>query len=419
MARVTISNTCKQFLKNKINIRAYASDDPAKFPGIKSTYTEKLEFATPSPPIPIYRVMDTAGKIVNPQTNDVTLDTELIIKMYKHMTLLNQMDNVLLDSQRQGRIAFYMTNWGEEAAQVGSAAAIDLNDLVFAQYREVGMLLWRGFTPQRIMDQCYGNMNDCMKGRMMPLHYGSKDTNVVTISSPLCTQVPQASGAGYVAKGKNKIVMCYLGDGAASEGDFHAALNFAATLECPVIFFVRNNGYAISTPSCDQYRGDGIGGRGSGYGMNTLRVDGNDIFAVYYATKKAKAYCLKESKPVLLEAVSYRVGDHSTSDDSSGYRPKEEINWWKEHNWPITRLKKYMENKGIWDEEKQKAWLKACKDTVMAAMTKGEKTLKLNWKEMLLDVYKDMPISISRQMKELNTHVTKYKEHYPVAKHAA
>lgn len=149
------------------------------------------------------------------------------------------MDNILYESQRQGRISFYMTNYGEEACQIGSAAAMDSDDLVFAQYREAGVLLYRGFLLQQFMDQCYGNEDDNGKGKQMPVHYGSKKLNFATISSPLTTQLPQAVGAAYAFKrAKNgKCIITYFGDGAASEGDAHAAFNFATTLNCPILFF--------------------------------------------------------------------------------------------------------------------------------------------------------------------------------------
>ena len=176
------------------------------------------------------------------------------------------------------------------------------------------------------MNQCYSNELDLGKGRQMPVHYGSKELNFQTISSPLCTQLPQASGAAYALKraGKDACVICYFGEGAASEGDFHAALNIAATTDSPVIFFCRNNGYAISTPAKEQYRGDGIGkvilllsfffnitvlfsaSRGHGYGMHTIRVDGNDVLAVYNATKLARETAIKGHRPVLIEALTYR-----------------------------------------------------------------------------------------------------------------
>lgn len=136
---------------------------------------------------------------------------------------------------------------------VGSAAALSDEDMVFAQYREHGVLLWRGFGIQEAVDQCFSNVGDKGKGRQMPIHYGSRRLHFQTISSPLGTQIPQAVGAAYAFKVQQKdaVAICYFGEGAASEGDFHAALNFSATLDVPVLFFCRNNGYAISTPSSE------------------------------------------------------------------------------------------------------------------------------------------------------------------------
>lgn len=214
-------------------------------------------------------------------------------------------------SERKGK--FLTTPPNSCSIHFGSALALDLNDVIFGQYREAGVLMHRGYTVQNMVDQCYSNKNDGGKGRQMPVHYGcallilflwkrSKELNFQTISSPLATQIPQATGAAYALKvkgctsltftnnaGLKSVVVCYFGDGAASEGDFHAALNFASTLSAPVIFFCRNNKWAISTPSREQYRGDGIAGRGIAYGIDTIRVDGNDFFAVYNATRQAKA----------------------------------------------------------------------------------------------------------------------------------
>lgn len=287
------------------NARNFSSQP--NFPGARTSWTEKLEFLRPDQPtpIPVYRVMDRLGNVIIP-SEDPNLKPEILIKMYKDMTLLNVMDKILYESQRQGRISFYMTNYGEEGSHIGSAAALEDNDLVYGQYREAGVLVWRGFSLKQFMSQCYGNIDDVGKGRQMPVHYGSKDLNFVTISSPLSTQMPQAVGAAYALKGKNRAVICYFGEGAASEGDAHAAFNFAATMECPVLMFCRNNGFAISTPTKDQYRGDGIAARGAGYGMTTVRVDGNDVFAVYNVTKRAREFAVKENKPVLIEALTYR-----------------------------------------------------------------------------------------------------------------
>ena len=254
--------------------------------------------------------MDAEGNVLD-QTQDPKLSKDTIHKCFRNMVTLNALDKILYESQRQGRISFYMTNFGEEASHAGSACALTQEDLVYAQYREAGVLLWRGFTIAQFIDQCYGNIDDEGKGKQMPVHYGSRQLNFVTISSPLATQIPQAVGSAYVfkrEKNNERCVVVYFGDGAASEGDTHAAMNFAATLECPVIFFCRNNGYAISTPVHEQYRGDGIASRGTGYGMAALRVDGTDLLAVYNGTKAAREYCLKNNKPIILEAMQYRLG---------------------------------------------------------------------------------------------------------------
>ena len=195
----------------------------------------------------------------------------------------------------------------------------------------------------------------------MPIHYGSRDMNIVTVSSPLCTQVPQASGAGYNfrIRGDDRIAVTYFGEGAASEGDFHSALNFAATLRSQTLFYCRNNMYAISTPIDDQYAGDGIVVRGVAYGMPSIRVDGNDLIAIYHATKKARELILKEKRPVLIEAISYRVGDHSTSDFSQRYRDEEEMKKWEEllskFSSPIQRMERYLTKRGLLTEERTKA----------------------------------------------------------------
>jgi 2-oxoisovalerate dehydrogenase E1 component alpha subunit len=166
--------------------------------------------------------------------------------------------------------------------------------------------------------------------------------------------------------------VCYFGEGAASEGDFHAALNFASTKECPVLFFCRNNGFAISTPVLDQFRGDGIASRGAGYGIPVMRVDGNDFLAVHVATREARKFILEHKRPVLIEAMSYRQGHHSTSDDSTRYREVAEIKHWKEANDPIDRTKEYLMSRG-WISEEQDQHLRDNERTnVLAALQKAE-----------------------------------------------
>lgn len=284
-----------------------------RFPGAKAPFTLEPTMALPEhiEPVPIYRVMNREGTI-EVASQDPKFSEEFTRKMFRDMVLLNTMDKILYESQRQGRISFYMTNFGEEASHIGSAAALHESDIIYGQYREAGVLVWRGFTISQFIDQCYGNCEDEGKGKQMPVHYGSKKLNFVTISSTLATQIPQAVGAAYALKRQpdnKRVVTVYFGEGAASEGDTHAAFNFAATLSCPVLFFCRNNGFAISTPSSEQYRGDGIAGRAAGYGMATIRVDGTDLFAVYNATKAAKEYALKNNKPVIIGEKTYSLDE--------------------------------------------------------------------------------------------------------------
>ena len=315
--------------------------------------------------------------------------------------------------QRQGRISFYMQNAGEEAAQIGSAAALDDEDMIFSQYREVGVLLYRGFTVQQCADQCFANIDDKGKGRQMPVHYGSKELHFQTISSPLATQIPQAVGAAYALKlsKKKNISIVYFGDGAASEGDFHAGMNFAATRECPIIFFCRNNGYAISTPIEDQFRGDGIASRAAGYGMHSIRVDGNDLYAVYQATAEARRIALEQNRPVLIEAMTYRKGHHSTSDDSTRYRSIDEIKSWEEYD-PLKRFRTYMEDHGQWNSQLEQQSRDEERAAVLLALETAEKKPMPGLENLFEDVYKEMPSHIQKQMNELKNHVEQHKDHY-------
>lgn len=303
-----------------------------------------------------YRVLDEQGRLQ--AKLDESLDASAQVTMYKNMVRLNIMDKILYDSQRQGRISFYMTSFGEEAIAVGSAAGLASQDLIFAQYREAGALLQRGLSMRSMLAQCFGNKHDFgTKGRQMPIHYGSAQLNYTTVSSPLATQMPQAAGAAYAFKRAqlDRAAVCYFGEGAASEGDAHAALNFAATLECPVLFICRNNGYAISTPASEQFKGDGLIARALGYGLASIRVDGSDPFAVYAATRAARRLSVAEQRPVFIEAMSYRLGHHSTSDDSSAYRSSDEVQAWQRQANPIERVKSYLSTNKLWDDDRDRA----------------------------------------------------------------
>ncbi|XP_050452383.1 2-oxoisovalerate dehydrogenase subunit alpha, mitochondrial [Cataglyphis hispanica] len=387
-----------------------------QFLGINNVFTNKIQFVNKESyeSIPIYRILEPTQMAELPK--DEKLNETNMIKMYCNMMVISEMDKILYESQRQGRISFYMTNTGEEAVQIGSAAALTLEDMIYAQYREAGVLLHRGYPLLKFMNQCYGNCEDEGKGRQMPVHYGSKEFNFVTISSPLATQLPQAAGAAYAFKfdKRNACVVCYFGEGAASEGDAHAAFNFAATLSCPIIFICRNNGYAISTPVFEQFKGDGIASKGPSYGIDTIRVHGNDVLAMYYATKSARDFCIKEQKPILIEAMTYRLGHHSTSDDSTAYRSIDEIARWNIHT-PLAKFRFYLESLGLWCQKREQELINSTKKEILSVLKEAEKKSKPHWKELFTDVYKEIPDHIRKQMNLMEKHLEEFKEHYPLS----
>jgi len=330
------------------------------------------------------------------------------------MIRLRQMDDILLNAQRQGRISFYMTCRGEEAIHMGAGSALSEGDPILAQYREQGLLMWRGFTLEQFTNQCFSNNLDLGKGRQMPVHYGSKALNYHTVSSPLGTQLPQAVGAAYRLKlaGLPNVAACFFGDGCASTTDFHSAMNFAATLRAPVIFFCRNNGYAISTPTSEQYAGDGIVSRAPGYGMAAIRVDGNDVFAVHAAVREAKRYAIENGAPVLVEAMTYRLGHHSTSDDSMQYRSSDEVKTSEDQHDPIHRFEAFLKKYQWLNEDECTEIQKEERGAVMKAMHIAEKSPKPQLEELFTDVYHDIPQHLERQKAQLEEHIQKYPQKY-------
>ena len=364
--------------------------------------------------IPTLRILNDDGTIYEGATAP-ELSKELALKMYNTMTFIRVLDERMLAAQRQGRISFYMQCLGEEAATIGSAAVLDDADMIMAQYREQGALRYRGFTLEQFMNQLFSNEKDLGKGRQMPVHYGSKDIHYMTISSPLATQIPQAAGYAYAQKlrGLKNVTICYFGEGAASEGDFHAGLNMAAVHKAPVLFFCRNNGYAISTPANEQFKGDGIACRGVGYGMKSIRVDGADILAVYQATKMARDYALETNEPVLIESMAYRLGAHSSSDDPTGYRSKEEEEKWRKVD-PVARFRAYLVAKGWLDEDADKASLDVLRQEILDALKVAEKIQKPALEELFSDVYAEPIPELKRQYEALKEHIRKYPDAYPI-----
>lgn len=342
------------------------------------------------------------------------LSKETALRIYDTMLFIRVLDERMVAAQRQGRLSFYMTCIGEEAAVIGSAAAFEDHDMIMGQYREQGALRYRGFSTEQFMHQMLSNSKDLGKGRQMPIHYGSRALNYMTISSPLATQIPQAAGYAYGQKldGKKACTLVYFGEGAASEGDFHAGMNMASVLKCPTVFFCRNNGYAISTPSEEQYAGDGIAARGVGYGMQSIRVDGNDVLAVYAACVEARKMATEQQQPVLVEAMSYRLGAHSTSDDPSGYRSKDEEEKWRQVD-PVLRMKNWLIGKKWWSEQQEKAVLEAYRKEVLDTLKVAEKVPAPSLDELVTDVYHQPTPQLQAQLESLREHIARYPENYP------
>ncbi len=363
--------------------------------------------------IPMLQILQPDGTI-HKESTVPDLSKEKANKILETMHFIRVLDERMVAAQRQGRISFYLACTGEEASIIGSAAALEPQDMIMSQYREQGALAYRGYTTAQFMDQMFSNENDPNKGRQMPIHYGDKALNFMTISSPLGTQIPQASGYAYGQKmaGQSAITICYFGEGAASEGDFHAGLNMAAVLNCPAIFFCRNNGYAISTPSEEQFAGDGIASRGIGYGVKTIRVDGNDTLAVYAATQKAREIALEKNCPVLIEAMTYRLAAHSTSDDPSGYRSKDEEERWRQKD-PVARFEKWLDSKGWFNQAEVKSYIEDTRQSVLKEVKRAEKVPICKIDELIEDVYDVPPWHLQQQLFDLKAHIAKYPDAYP------
>ena len=334
----------------------------------------------------------------------IKISDEILIRALKIMLTTRNLDERMLTLQRQGAITFAMSSYGEECCSVATAAALQSDDWLYPQYREAGSIFWRGLSMQTFIDGMFCNKNDLILGRQMPNHFGSRKLNVVTVSSPIATNIPHAAGCAYAMKiqREKNVALTFFGEGATSEGDFHAGLNFASVYNAPCIFFCRNNGYAISTSASSQFASDGIAPKGAGYGMTTYRVDGNDFFAVYETVQKARQLCIEGKGPVLIEAMTYRLGAHSTSDDPSIYRPDKEVEKWKD-KCPIKRLKAYLEKNTLWDSQQEQAFQTALKKEIDQAIENARHAGPPAIETLFEDVYFETPPSLQNQQEALKT----------------
>lgn len=317
---------------------------------------------------------------------------ELKLRIYRAMLLSRRLDERLMALQRQGRIGFHVGHRGEEAAILGAAAALRAQDWLVPCYREFGALLYRGAPLSAYLDQMFGNDADPGHGHQMPDHFHSKAHRCLSVSAPIGTQLPHAVGIAYAArlKGNDDVALVFFGDGATSSNDFHAALNFAGVWRAPVVFACRNNGYAISLPSSKQTASDGFACKAAAYGIRGEKVDGNDVLAIYRATRDALEAAARGEGPTLLELVTYRLDAHSSSDDPRFYRSDDEVTAAAAHE-PIARMQRELFETGELDEAADKALRDAVEAEIAEALRVAQERPKPALDTLLKDVYASPP----------------------------
>jgi 2-oxoisovalerate dehydrogenase E1 component alpha subunit len=354
----------------------------------------------------IIRVLNRAGEAVGPWSGE--LSDKALLDGLKTMMKVRAYDLRMQMAQRQGKTSFYMQCTGEEAIACAFQKAFEKGDMNFPTYRQQGLLIASGYPLVDMMCQIYSNSRDPIKGRQLPVMYSSKRHGFFSISGNLGTQYPQAVGWAMASaiKGDTRVAAGWIGDGSTAESDFHAALVFASTYKAPVVLNIVNNQWAISTFQGIARGGSGtFAARGHGFGIPALRVDGNDYPAVYAVAKWAVERARRNLGPTLIEYVTYRAAAHSSSDDPSAYRPKEESEVWPLGD-PIERLKNHLIVKKVWTEERNIQAAAEVEAEVIAAQKEAESygTLhtgpKASPRDMFADVFKEMPSHLRRQRQE-------------------
>lgn len=338
-----------------------------------------------------FSILNSNGEIVNEKDLPDFTNEELLY-LYKTMLYTRVIDEKALSYQRQGRMLTYAPNTGQEAAQVGSAYAMKDEDWLVPAFRELGAWLVKGVPLKNIYLYWYGNE----WGSYMP-----EGVRVLPVSVPIASQLQHAAGIGMAnnIKGEKSVAVGYVGDGGTSEGDFHEALNFAAVFKAPVVFIVQNNQYAISTHRSIQTMSKNIAMKAVAYGMPGILVDGNDILAVYAATKEAIERARNGEGPTLIEAYTYRLGAHTTSDDPTKYREDAEVEKWKPKD-PILRFKIYLKNKGVLTDEWEEKTLDELEKEVMATFESIENKSDTEIDDIFKYHYETMPPQLEEQLNE-------------------
>ncbi|MFO0933179.1 MAG: pyruvate dehydrogenase (acetyl-transferring) E1 component subunit alpha [Planctomycetota bacterium] len=318
--------------------------------------------------------------------------------MYRAMLATRLFDQRGMNLQRQGRIGFCVPSMGQEASQIGTAFAATKEDWIYPSYRTHSIAILRGVPFRTLIDQLYGNATDIVKGRQMPNHFSLRQWNMVSISSPIGTQISQAAGTARAIqiRGEKKAVWTYFGDGGTSEGEFHCGMNFAGVWKAPCIFVCENNQWAISVPVRLQTASESFAAKAIAYGMPGVKVDGNDVLAVYQAAKEARERAIAGGGPTLIETFTFRQGPHSSSDDPKRYQPPEMLETWKKKD-PIARFQAFLEKKKLWTPEWEKALTEEITADLAKAVDAAEQTPAPAVDTMFDDVYATLPPHLVEQ----------------------
>lgn len=354
----------------------------------------------------LIRVLNDQERAIGPW--NPTLDSTVLVAGLQHMMLTREFDRRMLMAQRQGKASFYMQCKGEEAIACAFRAAQRDGDMNFPTYRQQGLLIAGGYPLELMMSQVYSNALDPLHGRQMPVFYSAKDYGFFSISGNLATQYVQGVGWGMASaiKGDTAIAAAWIGDGATAESDFHSAMVMASAYNAPVVLNIVNNQWAISTyQAIARGQAATFAMRSHGFGLPSLRVDGNDYLAVYAAATWAIERARRSLGPTLIEWVTYRAGAHSSSDDPSGYRPKDEASAWPLGD-PIDRLRRHLMAIGDWSDDDHDRLKSSVEDRVRTAQTHAESHGTLqngpapSPRYIFEDVYKEMPNHLRCQRQE-------------------
>ncbi|MBI2175788.1 pyruvate dehydrogenase (acetyl-transferring) E1 component subunit alpha [Candidatus Woesearchaeota archaeon] len=334
------------------------------------------------------QVLDENGKCDRKLMPKLSL--KQLADIYSLMMLCRRFDEKALVLQRQGRMGTYASFLGQEAAQVGVACALSDADWIFPTYRDSALLLARK-QPMVSLLQYFGGDE---RGNIPP-----KGVKNFPISIPVGTQGLHAVGAAMAAtvQGKKVAAVACLGDGASSEGDMNEAFNFAGVFKAPVIFLCQNNQYAISVPVKQQTAAETIAQKAIAFGFEGIRVDGNDVLAVYSATAAALKKAYSGGGPTLIECFTYRISNHTTSDDASKYRPESEVNEWRNKD-PVLRLRKFLVAKKLWNDKKESRLLADVEKQVSAAVAEYEKVSAPLVEDVFKYTYSEMPLQLKEQL---------------------